>query len=278
LFPSDHAALDFALATTLLLVLRRIDLPADGYALPFVCPPRARWRAHHARRGRLRLILRAVSMSRVLSPDPQLLPREPLALGEGALWLPGEALPGADTLPALVDTLLAASPLRHMVTPGGQRMSVAMSNCGATGWISDRRGYRYDSIDPQTHRPWPAMPPVLRALARRAAARAGYADFEPDACLINRYAPGTRLTLHQDRNERDLSAPVVSLSLGLPAVFLWGGLRRTDGVRRVPLLHGDIVVWGGPDRLVFHGVAALKDGEHPVTGRCRLNLTFRRAL
>ncbi len=213
-----------------------------------------------------------------LSSDPELLPREPLALGEGALWLPGEALAVADTLPALVDTLLTESPLRHMMTPGGQRMSVQMSNCGAVGWVSDRRGYRYERIDPQTQRPWPIMPLALRALARRAAARAGYADFEPDACLINRYAPGTRLTLHQDRNERDLSAPVVSLSLGLPAVFLWGGGRRADRVRRLPLQHGDIVVWGGPDRLVFHGVAPLKDGEHPATGRYRLNLTFRRAL
>lgn len=206
------------------------------------------------------------------------LPREPLALGAGALWLPGEASTIADILPQLVEELLRESPLRHMTVPGGQRMSVAMSNCGVAGWISDRHGYRYERTDPETGRPWPAMPGALYALAQRAAARAGYAGFEPDACLINRYVPGARLTLHQDRNERDLTAPVVSLSLGLPAVFLWGGLARREPVQRLPLLHGDVVVWGGAARLVFHGVAPLKDGEHPATGRCRMNLTFRRAL
>jgi alkylated DNA repair protein (DNA oxidative demethylase) len=157
-------------------------------------------------------------------------------------------------------------------------MSVAMSNCGPAGWVSDRRGYRYETHDPQTSRPWPAMPPQLHALARDAAAVAGYPHFDPDACLINCYVPGTRLTLHQDRNERDFSAPVVSLSLGLPATFLFGGLQRRDRVRRLPLFHGDVLVWGGPQRLVFHGVAPLADGEHPASGRCRLNLTFRRAL
>jgi alkylated DNA repair protein (DNA oxidative demethylase) len=207
-----------------------------------------------------------------------LLPREPLALGAGALWLPGEAGAIADALPQLVGELLRESPLRHMVVPGGQRMSVAMSNCGAAGWVSDRQGYRYERTDPETRREWPAMPAELGALAQRAAARAGYAGFEPDVCLINRYAPGARLSLHQDRNERDLTAPVVSLSLGLPAVFLWGGLTRREPVQRLPLLHGDVVVWGGAARLVFHGVAPLQDAEHPATGRCRINLTFRRAL
>jgi alkylated DNA repair protein (DNA oxidative demethylase) len=157
-------------------------------------------------------------------------------------------------------------------------MSVAMSNCGRVGWVSDRRGYRYDALDPETGRPWPPMPAVLRELALRTAAMAGFAGFKPDACLINRYAPGTRLSLHQDRNERDLSAPVVSVSLGLPARFLFGGLRRTDGVQRLALVHGDVVVWGGGQRLAFHGVAALADGEHALTGRCRINLTFRKAL
>jgi DNA oxidative demethylase len=146
------------------------------------------------------------------------------------------------------------------------------------GWVSDRRGYRYDTVDPDTGRPWPPMPVALRDLAARTAAMAGFAGFEPDACLINRYAPGTRLSLHQDRNERDLSAPVVSVSLGLPARFLFGGLRRTDPVRRMALVHGDVVVGGGQQRLAFHGVAALADGEHALTGRYRINLTFRKAL
>jgi DNA oxidative demethylase len=165
-----------------------------------------------------------------------------------------------------------------MVTPGGARMSVAMSNCGQVGWVSDRRGYRYQAIDPDSGLPWPPMPALLRRLALRTAAAAGFERFEPDACLINRYVPGTRLSLHQDRNERDLLAPVVSVSLGLPAVFLFGGLRRADRVQRVALVHGDVVVWGGRQRLAFHGVTPLTDGEHALTGRCRINLTLRQAL
>jgi alkylated DNA repair protein (DNA oxidative demethylase) len=156
-------------------------------------------------------------------------------------------------------------------------MSVAMTNCGQVGWVSDRRGYRYDSIDPDSGRPWPPMPLLLQRLAARAAAMAGFAGFEPDACLVNRYAPGTRLSLHQDRNELDLTAPVVSVSLGLAAVFLFGGLRRADPAQRIALLHGDVLVWGGRQRLAFHGVSALADGEHELTGRCRINLTFRKA-
>jgi alkylated DNA repair protein (DNA oxidative demethylase) len=157
-------------------------------------------------------------------------------------------------------------------------MSVAMSNCGQLGWVSDRRGYRYDAVDPDTGRPWPPMPAVLRAVVEHCAALAGFAGFKPDACLVNRYAPGTRLSLHQDRNEQDLLAPVVSVSLGLPVRFLFGGLRRTDAVQRLALMHGDVVVWGGRQRLAFHGVAPLADGEHALTGRCRINLTFRKAL
>jgi alkylated DNA repair protein (DNA oxidative demethylase) len=199
-------------------------------------------------------------------------------LADGAVLLPGHAAALADELPALLRELLSRAPLRHMATPGGQRMSVAMSNCGTAGWVSDRRGSRYERCDPQSARPWPAMPPLLHELAQSAAARAGYDGFDPDACLINCYVPGTRLTLHQDRNERDLSAPVVSVSLGLPAMFLYGGLQRRDPVRRLPLFHADVLVWGGPERLIFHGVAPLADGEHTVTGRCRFNLTFRRAL
>ena len=208
-----------------------------------------------------------------------LLPRAALErIADDALLLPGAALDAAPALLSALQPVIAAAPWRHMLTPGGARMSVAMSNCGRVGWVSDRRGYRYDALDPETGRPWPPMPAVLRELALRTAAMAGFAGFKPDACLINRYAPGTRLSLHQDRNERDLSAPVVSVSLGLPARFLFGGLRRTDGVQRLALVHGDVVVWGGGQRLAFHGVAALADGEHALTGRCRINLTFRKAL
>jgi alkylated DNA repair protein (DNA oxidative demethylase) len=155
-------------------------------------------------------------------------------------------------------------------------MSVAMTNCGELGWVSDRRGYRYDPIDPESGARWPALPDAFRSLARDAAARAGYADFAPDACLVNRYEPGARLSLHQDRDEKDLRAPIVSVSLGLPAVFLWGGDARGDKARRIPLAHGDVVVWGGPSRLRFHGVLPLKDGEHPFAGGLRINLTFRK--
>jgi alkylated DNA repair protein (DNA oxidative demethylase) len=165
-----------------------------------------------------------------------------------------------------------------MQTPGGQRMSVAMTNCGRAGWVSDRAGYRYQSTDPCSGRPWPSMPARWNELAARAAARAGFARFMPDACLVNRYEPGTRLSLHQDRNERDLSAPVVSISLGLPAVVLFGGMLREDPVERVPLFHTDVVVWGGAQRLAFHGIQPLVDGQHPTLGRYRINLTFRRAL
>jgi alkylated DNA repair protein (DNA oxidative demethylase) len=156
-------------------------------------------------------------------------------------------------------------------------MSVAMTNCGALGWLSDRRGYRYDPIDPDTGQPWPALPASFRELAAMAAARAGFEGFEPDACLVNRYDPGARLSLHQDRDERDYRQPIVSVSLGLPAVFLFGGIERAEKAMRMPLAHGDVVVWGGPARLSHHGILPLKEGEHPLTGRCRINLTFRKA-
>ena len=173
--------------------------------------------------------------------------------------------------------VIEQAPLRHWVTPGGYRMSVAMSNCGPLGWVSDRSGYRYAALDPESDRPWPPLPTPFLGLARRAAAAAGFTGFEPDACLVNRYEPGTRLSLHQDRDERDYSAPIVSVSLGLPAVFLFGGLRRSEPAARVPLGHGDVVVWGGPARLRFHGVLPLKPGDHPRLGERRFNLTFRRA-
>jgi alkylated DNA repair protein (DNA oxidative demethylase) len=200
---------------------------------------------------------------------------EPLA--EGATILRGFAEPSARALVDAIADITAASPFRNMVTPGGYTMSVAMTNCGRLGWVTDRRGYRYDPLDPLSDEPWPALPPIYRDLATRAADAAGYAGFEPDACLVNRYEPGTRLSLHQDRNERDFTAPIVSVSLGLPAVFLFGGARRQDRASRVRLENGDVVVWGGPTRLTFHGVAPLADGEHPLTGRHRINLTFRKA-
>jgi alkylated DNA repair protein (DNA oxidative demethylase) len=191
--------------------------------------------------------------------------------------LHGFALGHAAALAAAVEHITAAAPFRHLVTPGGFRMSVAMTNCGSLGWVSDRHGYRYDARDPLSGRPWPTMPPVFLEVARTAAQAGGFPGFSPDACLINRYEPGARLTLHQDKDERDFSAPIVSVSLGLPAVFLFGGDSRKERPRRVPLQHGDVVVWGGAARLRHHGVLALKDGHHELLGAQRLNLTFRRA-
>lgn len=200
-----------------------------------------------------------------------------VALAAGAVLLRGYALRHmALLLPALASVTTAA-PYRHMVTPGGYRMSVAMSNCGAAGWVTDRSGYRYDACDPLSGKPWPAMPDCFSDLASAAAAEAGYSGFAPDACLINGYEPGARMSLHQDKNERDFDAPIVSVSLGLPAVFLFGGLVRSDRPMRVPLVHGDVVVWGGPARLRYHGVMPLKAGEHAVLGGLRVNLTFRMA-
>ena len=202
-------------------------------------------------------------------------PQEPL--GDGAVLLRGFALGEAEALFEAAQAVIAEAPLRHMVTPGGLAMAVAMTNCGPLGWVSDRRGYRYQGTDPLSGHAWPAMPAVFRTLAGRAAAAAGFDGFAPDACLVNRYVPGTRLSLHQDRDETDYGAPIVSVSLGLPAVFLWGGTKRADRPHRVPLQHGDVVVWGGPSRLVFHGVAPLAEGEHEHLGAQRVNLTFRKA-
>ncbi len=204
-------------------------------------------------------------------------PQTAQPLAEGAVLLRGFASEITSELMSALDSITAAAPFRHLVTPGGYRMSVAMTNSGKLGWVSDRSGYRYDPIDPDSGQPWPAMPDVFLHLARSAAAAAGYRDFQPDCCLVNRYAPGAKLSLHQDRDERDFTAPIVSVSLGLPAVFLWGGLKRSDRPRRIRLESGDVVVWGGPSRLTYHGIAPLADGEHPVTGRARINLTFRKA-
>jgi alkylated DNA repair protein (DNA oxidative demethylase) len=199
-------------------------------------------------------------------------------LSEAAVVLRGFASDKAAGLVTAVDAITAVAPFRNMVTPGGFRMSVGMTNCGRAGWVTDRKGYRYEPADPITGTPWPPIPGSFRRLAARAAAAAGYPGFEPDACLINLYEPGARLSLHRDENERDLTAPIVSVSLGLPAAFLFGGNRRGDRPRRILLESGDIVVWGGPDRLVYHGVAPLAEGDDPLTGNRRINLTFRKAL
>lgn len=200
--------------------------------------------------------------------------RTPLAVQ--ACVLHGFALPLAAGLLDAIGQLAGQAPFRHLVTPGGHAMQVAMSNCGTFGWCSDRRGYRYDACDPDTGKPWPAMPALFRQLAAEAAQAAGFEGYVPDACLLNRYAPGTRLSLHQDRDEDDRIAPIVSVSLGLPATFLFGGLTRGERTVRVPLRHGDVAVWGGVDRLRYHGVLPVAHGCHPLAGAWRYNLTFRK--
>lgn len=198
-------------------------------------------------------------------------------IAEGAILLRGFAGAFEDDLIPALRAVIAQAPFRHMHTPGGHQMSVAMTNCGNFGWVTDRTGYRYDAVDPETGAIWPAMPAVFLLLAQQAADRAGFAGFAPDACLINRYEPRARMSLHQDRDERDFDQPIVSVSLGLSAVFLFGGPKRSDKPRRYRLQHGDVVVWGGPSRLFFHGVAPLAEGEHALLGRQRINLTFRKA-
>jgi DNA oxidative demethylase len=216
--------------------------------------------------------------SRLMSSG-ELFASEPraVALAPGAVLLSAFALPAEAELVDAVSGVAAEAPFRRMLTPGGRRMSAAMSNCGEWGWVTDRRGYRYAREDPESGRAWPPMPPAIARLAASAAARAGFPGFVPDACLVNRYEPGARLTLHQDKDERDFEAPIVSVSLGLPAVFLFGGEHRSDPTRRVRLVHGDVVVWGGPARLRYHGVLPLAEGDHPLLGRVRVNLTLRKA-
>ena len=216
-------------------------------------------------------------MSLSLFDDPPQPAQPPEVLEPGAMVLRGFALEKAADLLQAVQQVTTQAPFRHLITPGGLRMSVAMTNCGRLGWVSDRSGYRYDPLDPDSGQPWPAMPPLLRQLALDAAQAAGFPGFAPDACLINRYAPGTRLSLHQDRDEGNYAHPIVSVSLGIPAVFLWGGAQRSDKARRIALMHGDVVVWGGPARLRFHGVLPLADASHAMTGGVRINLTFRKA-
>jgi alkylated DNA repair protein (DNA oxidative demethylase) len=198
-------------------------------------------------------------------------------IAAGALLLRGFARSFEDDLVPALREIIVQAPFRRMHTPGGHQMSVAMTNCGDFGWVTDRSGYRYDALDPLSGRAWPPMPPLFLQLAAGAAERADFAGFSPDVCLINRYEPGARMSLHQDRDERDFGAPIVSVSLGLSAVFLLGGPKRSDKPQRYRLQHGDVVVWGGPSRLFFHGVAPLADGEHALLGRQRVNLTFRKA-
>ena len=183
--------------------------------------------------------------------------------------LRGFTVAEAPRLIAEVERITAVAPFRRLVTPGGYTMSVAMTNCGKVGWVSDRSGYRYDPVDPDTGAAWPPMPSAFLDLAVRAATEAGFPGYDPDACLINRYEPGAKLGLHQDRDENDAWAPIVSVSLGAGAVFLWGGKRRSDPVRRLRVEEGDVAVWGGPARFVYHGVAPVREGV-------RVNLTFRK--
>ena len=201
-----------------------------------------------------------------------------VVMAPGAYLFRGDALPRETELLAAIAEIVAEAPFRHMTTPGGFVMSVAMTSCGKVGWVTDRSGYRYDAADPESGKPWPQMPQSFLELAAGAAELAGYPDFEPDACLINRYEPGARMSLHQDKDEKDFEQPIVSVSLGLPAMFQFGGMTRTNPVTKYALHHGDVVVWGGPSRAFYHGVLKLKDGEHPKLGRQRINLTFRRAL
>lgn len=215
-------------------------------------------------------------MTLSLFEDAALYQAQREELCPGATVLRGFAAPHETAIFEALGCITAQAPFRHLITPGGFRMSVAMTNCGSYGWVSDLTGYRYDAIDPESNRPWPRMPEVFLNLAQAAATSCGFDGFKPEACLVNRYEAGARLSLHQDKNERDFSAPIVSVSLGIPAVFLWGGSRRADKPVRIPVTHGDVMVWGGPARLRYHGVLPLKEGRHPLTGTYRINLTFRK--
>lgn len=203
--------------------------------------------------------------------------KTPERLCAGAVVLRGFATPDQSALLEDLQDVMAQAPFRHMITPSGLRMSVAMTNCGSFGWVTDRKGYRYDAIDRESGKQWPRMPASFLRLAGNAAAHAGFDGFVPDACLVNRYEAGARLSLHQDKDERDFGQPIVSVSLGVAAVFLFGGSTRADKAMRVPLEHGDVVVWGGPARLRYHGVMPLKAGHHPLVGDQRINLTLRKA-
>lgn len=221
------------------------------------------------------MTLRTHGCADLFDSQPAAGAREPI--GEQAFVLRGFALPSVAQLMPALEAIQASAPFRHMETPGGFTMSVALTNSGELGWTTDGRGYRYTTHDPVSGLSWPPMPDSFKRLARTAAQEAGFPDLDPDASLINRYAPGARLSLHQDKDERSHVDPVVSVSLGIPAVFLWGGMKRSDKPARIALFHGDIVVWGGVDRLRYHGVAALKPATHPLLGEQRINITFRKA-
>lgn len=201
--------------------------------------------------------------------------RERQEIADGAVCLPGFVLPDAPELLKALEVVVQQAPFRHLITPGGHTMSVAMTNCGRLGWVSDRKGYRYQELDPLSDKAWPDMPELFLQLAQKAAKEAGYQRFQPQACLINRYQPGSKMSLHQDKDENNKAAPIVSISLGVNATFLFGGLRREDPCRKLTLQHGDAVVWGGASRFCFHGVQTLKDNEHSLLGRQRINITFR---
>ena len=201
--------------------------------------------------------------------------RERLRLGDGITLLRGFA-DTAQLMP-LIHDIARVAPFRHLVTPGGQTMSVAMTNCGPLGWVSDRSGYRYSARDPLSDKDWPSMPRAFEQLALNAAAVCGFPDFVPDACLINRYVAGARLTAHRDADEQNFAQPIVSVSMGLPASFAFYGLTRGGKGQTVALTDGDVLVWGGPSRLVYHAVRPIKPGKHPLTGEARYNLTFRHA-
>lgn len=220
--------------------------------------------------------MRHTTLDLFADAEPEQQPRRD-RIGEQSYVLRGFALPWLERLLPALDAVLAAAPFRQMVTPGGFTMSVALSSCGTWGWTTDRNGYRYTRNDPQSGAPWPPMPEVFLQLAQAAAREAGFTGFVPDSCLINRYVPGAKMSLHQDKDEKSYAAPIVSVSLGLPALFLFGGFARSDKSQRVPLLHGDIVVWGGVDRLRYHGVLPIKDGQHSRLGEQRINFTFRSA-
>jgi len=198
-----------------------------------------------------------------------------IKLRDGAFLLKAFALPFEQMFIKAIHSIAADAPFRHMMTPGGRKMSVAITNCGLAGWISDKKGYRYDHYDPLTGKVWPKLPLEILSVAKQAAEKTGFLDFTPNSCLINRYEPGARLTLHQDKDEGDFSQPIVSVSIGLPAKFIFGGLNRSDKALRTPLTHGDVVVWGGVSRLAYHGIDKLKEGQHELTGAYRYNLTFR---
>ena len=198
-------------------------------------------------------------------------------IGAQAFVLRGFALPWVEALLSALEGVLQQSPFRHMQTPGGFTMSARLSSCGDLGWTSDGHGYRYSPVDPVSATPWPHMPEAFFDIAAGAASAAGFAGFVPDAGLINTYSPGAKMSLHQDKNERSYDAPIVSISLGLPAIFQFGGFQRSDPAQRISLFHGDVVVWGGVDRLRFHGVLPIKPGNHPELGEQRINITLRKA-